>query len=76
MRDNEETGCCGICGVDPIEHECVKVGITHVDMCGECYEEFEMAVALFRSATSQAPCGLAGNSERSEGIITEGAARG
>ena len=36
----EDTGCCGMCGVDPIEHERVEIGVTVIDLCSECYDAF------------------------------------
>lgn len=37
---DEDTGTCGICGVDPIEFENINIGLTVINLCNECYEEY------------------------------------
>ena len=39
--DDDDTGSCGICGVDPVEHEAVKIGLALVNICRECYENYK-----------------------------------
>ena len=38
---DEDSGTCGICGLDPVEHEGVEIGLTLVNMCEECYQRLE-----------------------------------
>ncbi len=38
-------GDCGMCGVDPATHGCVSIGITEMDLCDECYAEFQRRTA-------------------------------
>ena len=40
-----DSGTCGICGVDPVEHERVKIGLTIANMCEECYQQFQQRKA-------------------------------
>ena len=43
---NEDTGTCGICGVEPVSYENTKMGLTEVNLCEECYEEFLRTSAM------------------------------
>lgn len=36
--ENEDSGTCGICGIDPVEHENVEIGLTIMNLCEECYQ--------------------------------------
>ncbi len=36
--DDEDTGMCGICGIDPVEYIVIPIGLTIVSLCKECYE--------------------------------------
>ena len=38
---DEDGATCGICGVDPVEHERVEIGLTVVNMCDECFNEYQ-----------------------------------
>lgn len=38
---DDDGATCGICGVDPVEHEAVEIGLTLVNMCEECYQYFK-----------------------------------
>lgn len=45
--EDPDLSLCGICGIDPVEHENVALGVTEVNMCGDCFCQFqEMCAAL------------------------------
>jgi len=41
VNGDDDSGTCGICGVDPVQHERVEIGLTIVNMCEECYQQFK-----------------------------------
>ena len=41
MNETEDSGTCGICGLDPVGYENVEIGLTIVNMCEECYRQFQ-----------------------------------
>ena len=37
---DDDFSTCGMCGVDPIEHENTSIGVTIMNLCEECYQTF------------------------------------
>ena len=52
---SEDTGICGICGLDPVDYEEVGIGLTVVNMCAECYEEY--IIRKLEKMAETKPCG-------------------
>ena len=35
---SEDSGTCGLCGVDPVEYESIEIGLTIINVCTDCYQ--------------------------------------
>ena len=49
---NDDTGTCGMCGIDPVEFESVEIGLTIMNLCNDCYEEY---IHNYKQALQETP---------------------
>ena len=49
---DEDWASCGMCGVDPIEHENVIIGLTVMNLCEECYQVYISTMKVNRHSLS------------------------